>query len=750
MTDDQFKDGWHSPETTTDFHLGDYWAMVRRHWRLIAVTSVVCLLAGAVHFIVTPLEFQASTTIQIERRALTSLTGDTNPWLESYWNMEFYPTQYRLLQSRGLAERVVTNLDLVNDPEFNTAVAGQEGSPVADDAATVGMLAGKLLGGLSVNPVRNTQLVDISYRSSSPELAAEVANGVAEAFIEWGIYTRSETAANASTFLSSQIEDVAQSLEQTERDLQSYSRTTDLVAVDPESNDTLQRLEGLNRNYSAATSERITKEAFYQGLMTTDKQSVADSISGGLVSQQLEEIARLEAEYNANLEVYKPDWPEMMSLSAQIDQRRRSLGQTVDKTVEQARSAARTDYLTALRKEESLKKELDALRQEAIELHSVTAEFNSLELEATSKRVLLGDLKRRQSETELAARMRTTRESNVRVVDKALVPGAPFRPSLRNDLTFGLGLGLALGLGLVLLIEYLDRSLKTSEQVEKLLGVPTLAVIPDISAGGSRYGYAGRYGYGYGTAGRRAAAEGADGEETDDRIELLPISRPKLAVSEAYRALRTALLLSTANELKVIAMTSANAGEGKTATSTNLAVVLAQLGKRVLLIDGDLRKPRLHEVFQRTNRTGLVTYLTTDVEPGEIFLETEVPNLHLTPSGPIPPNPSELLSSQRMEQLLTACRELYDFLIIDTPPTLAVTDSTLIGAMADGVVLCLQAGRVLREEAKSCHERLRLADVRVLGTVLNRYRRGSSKHYRGYLYQSYPYAADDALSDSAA
>jgi capsular exopolysaccharide synthesis family protein len=235
------------------------------------------------------------------------------------------------------------------------------------------------------------------------------------------------------------------------------------------------------------------------------------------------------------------------------------------------------------------------------------------------------------------------------------------------------------------------------------------------------------------------------------QIELVPHDRPRTLISEAYRSLRTALLLASARELKLIAVTSAVAGEGKTATAANLAVVLAQLGRPVLIVDCDLRKPRLHQVFHVSNRTGLVNHLTSTADPEAVFLPTAVPNLWVTPSGPIPPNPSELLASDRMREWLRTVRGRFEYVIIDTPPALAVTDSTIIGGLVDGVVLTLRSGKVTREEARLCRDRLRLSEVHILGAVLNRYRSrqaGFGKRYSAY--EAYVAEESAATAGSAA
>jgi capsular exopolysaccharide synthesis family protein len=341
---------------------------------------------------------------------------------------------------------------------------------------------------------------------------------------------------------------------------------------------------------------------------------------------------------------------------------------------------------------------------------------------------------------------------------------------LRKDVSYGMLFGLLLGVGTALLIEFLDRTVKTAEEVERRIALPTLAVIQDIDDAGKAYGYYGRYGYGYGygaepqpvarvrpgrggkqpTLPAGAADQGSPGApggpggwqgrkrgggNAPTQIELVPHELPRTQISEAYRSLRTALLLSSARELKVVAVTSAAAGEGKTATASNLAIVLAQLGRPVLIVDADLRKPRLHQVFKISNQIGLVSHLTSTVESEEIVHATTIPNLWITPSGPIAPNPSELLSSDRMFDWLRAMRLRFEYIIIDTPPALAVTDATIVGVIADGVVLTLRSGKVTREEARLCRDRLRQADVRILGAVLNRYRSthsGLGKRYRAY------------------
>jgi succinoglycan biosynthesis transport protein ExoP len=744
-----------APEPETEFHISQWLQVVRRRRLLLVVVLAVALALSVIQYAISPKLYRATTVLQIERRpssaAAMQQTLQYEDWLDAQY---FFPTQYRLLQSRGLAERVVKNLRLADDPAFNPSrgklLGGSAGTVTAtDDDANLAGLAYGVLGGLEVNPIRNTSLVEISYVSTHPELAARIANGVADAYIDWGVETRFATVGRASTFLGSQIEALKQEIQDKEAQLQAYSRRSDIVALDPSSNVTLQRLEGLNKDYVAALSERISKEAHYKELVNSPDDVVADTVSGGLVTQLKGEQLKLERDYATKLNTYKPDWPAMQELRAQIDKGRQHLASVTQEMVTKARDSARAEYQGALRREEALAAELTKQKGDAMQLNSAAVEYNNLKVEVSTRRALLDELVRKQSETEVASRLEGTRDSNVQVVDRALVPAGPYRPSLRRNLALGLLLGLGLGLGLVFFVEYLDRSVKTSEDLDRILGLPLLAVIPDVGPPSNGYGYGTYYGYG-----RRRAKNGARGrgqpgikpgsDAGPGQVELVSHFKPRLAVSEAYRSLRTALLLSTTNRLKSVVVTSAIPGEGKTSTASNLAVVLAQLGRQVLLVDADLRKPRLHEIFGVSNRVGLVNFLTRGVDENAIFLRTTVPNLSLTPTGPVPPNPSELLSSERMMDFVAVAYQKFDYVIFDSPPTLPVTDAIVLGAMSDGVVLCVGSGILLREDARACRQRLQLSEIRILGAALNRFREHHGRY--GKRYRTYQKYVDDAAA----
>jgi succinoglycan biosynthesis transport protein ExoP len=785
-------------EPESEFNLAEYLGMVRRHWKLVAAFTLVAVAAGAIHYSITPKAYMATAIIQIERRSLAPvLNSQAAPWLESYFDAEYYPTAYKLLESRGLAERVVKHLDLPSDPAFSPHGPGRvapapdaaahppAGSPgpaaagptADDDQAALGGLADRLRGGLSIEPVRNTQLVEITYRAASPAFAARAANGFADAFIDMGIETRFTSAGKTSTFLKTQIEALKKEIDDKEAKLQALSRRTNIVAVDPGSNQTLQRLQALNTAYIDTKNTRLEKEAAYKGLMTAPPETIADTLqAAGLIGTLRGEELKLERDYEKGLKIYKPEWPSMVALKSEIEKAKQRLAAAIKETVDTARKSAYASLATVLRQEQQLEAEINKLKSQVMDQTSLSAEFGTLNGEIKTRRETLDKLLRDQTENDVQARLQDTRDSNVHIVDRALVPGGPFYPSLRKDVSYAMLFGLLFGIGTALLIEFLDRTIKTPEEVERKIGLPTLAVIQDIEEAGKAYGYSARYGYGYGygygsetlsaapppggvrrrggrganetapapapAGGGAAAPAGTAWLEKKKaaasgpvQIELVPHELPRTQISEAYRSLRTALLLSSARELKVVAVTSAAAGEGKTATATNLAIVLAQLGRPVLIVDADLRKPRLHQVFKISNQTGLVSHLTSAVDADDIVHASTIPNLWITPSGPIAPNPSELLSSDRMYDWLRAVRTRFEYVIIDTPPALAVTDATIVGVIADGVVLTLRSGKVTREEARLCRDRLRQAEVRILGAVLNRYRSthsGLGRRYRSY------------------
>ena len=714
-------------------------AVLRQRWLLIVILVVAGLGVGYFRYSVTPRLYRAVAVVQINRQILSAQISGIEPLLQNWWNAEYYPTQYRLLRSRGLAEKVVVDLELDRDGDF----LGQSAGAVSeDDSAAIANMASRLLGGLEIDPIEGTQLVEIEYRSRDPVFAALAANGFADGFINWGIEDRRLLADSATKFLSTQIDELKAQIEEKDRLLKERQAADSLPAVDTSGDASEGPLASLSASYTLAVRKRIEKEARYRELLTTPPETVAERESAGTISRLQREQEARQRSYASQLKTYKPEWPGMVELEEEIERAAEDLDKVIQAAATEARQSSNAELQAALRAEEQLLGEIRKLRGDALESSSRTVELQNLRRELENRQSQLEGVLERQSRTEVQARLQAEGETNVRIVDSAIVPKSPFQPNLGNDLSTGTGAGLLLGIACAFLFSFLDRSIKTSEEMERLTGLPTLGVVADIAAGKKRgYGY---YGY-YGGWQQHGSLQGSNGDEV--QIELVTSRNPRLAVSESYRSLRAALLLSSAEQLRTVVVTSPSAGEGKSTTAGNLASVLAQLGRRVLLVDGDLRKPRQHEILEISNRVGLVTCLTGQADPDDIVAATEIENLFVVPAGPSSPNPSELLGSERMKEVLGHYQSSFDLVIFDTPPVLAVSDAILLGSECQGVIFCISAGSTLREDARAGMERLLLAGVKVLGTVLNRYqhRPGSYKGQRQYQYYAYS-RADEAES----
>ena len=735
---------WGVEDAPREVHLSEYWKVVVKRRRVVALAVGVGVAAAALLSLLSKPAFRSTVVLVVERdRGSVLDIGSAGP-LPEYYNPEFLPTQTRLMKSREIAERAVARLRLVENGELNPKRSGLgravqgPGKPEAERAAEAERIAvaERVRKGVETTAVRGTSLVELAYTAPSAKLAADVANALADAYIDWNSERRFRVVGQASQFLGGQIEQLRAEIEEKERQLQSYGRQKDIVSTDPQLNVTLQKLEALNKDLSEAIGDRVTKEARYYELQNAPAESVADTLSGGVVAQLRNDVLRLEREYSEKLSVYKPEWPAMQQLQAQIAKAKQNYEQVVKETVAKARENARTDYQMARRREESLQDVLRAQKGEAMTLNANAVEYNNLRVEASTKRALMDTLLKRQSETEVMSRLGGARESNIRVVDRALPPPSRYKPSYRKNGMLGLFLGLVGGVGLAFFLEYLDRSIRTPEQVEQILGLPALGVIPAVgAAAGSPYGYgAGRF-YGYGRAkgekGEKADAGAADGGKV--AIDLMPHEHPRSVVAEAYRAFRTSLLLSRAGGVRMIVVTSAHAREGKTTTAANLAVVLGQLGKKVLLVDGDLHKPRLHETMGLSNRIGLVSALAEGVEAARAIQRAVVPGVMVMTAGPAAPNPSVLLASEAMEKLLASARLSADFVVVDTPPVNLVADALVLSHLADGVVLCVQGGVTPRENVLRARDALRRAGANVLGVLVNAVR----EEGRGYGYGKY-------------
>jgi capsular exopolysaccharide synthesis family protein len=705
-----------SESASVQKQFAEYWAVIVARWRLIALCLFLALAVAALYSLLAKPMYRATAIVDVEPERFNPLDiGFTPP---AYYNVgpEFLATQTRLMQTREIVLRAVRQLNLAENKQFNpppTSLIQRAKKRTAEDEEA--RIAGAVKKAIDAKPVRqvgvttrDTNLVELSAIAPTPALAAAIANAIADAYIGWNLESKYGLAGRASGYLGAQIEETKRDLDEKAQQLLAYGKEKDIVSNDPQATIYYQRQE---LNYDAAVADRVAKEARYHDVENAPPESVADTLSNGLVSQLRAEQAKLERDYAEKLSVFKPDWPAMRQLKAQIDNGREHLAAVSAETVAKARETAKNDYLNALRREESLRATIKTQKNESMKFNADVINYNTLKLEVDTKRALLDTLLRRQAEVEVMSRLGRDRDSNIRVAEPARPPDKPFRPSYLINGLFALLIGGGLGIGLAFTLEYFDSSLRSAEQVERYLHLPVLGVIPALGAGAGK-------GYAYPDGRKRRSKNGIQSSE-DGAIELMPHRSPRARIAERYRAFRTALLLSRAGGLKSIVVTSSFSREGKTATAANLAVVLGQLGKRVLLVDADLHRPRLHEIFRVSNRVGLVSILAENASPETVIVNTGIPGVSLVPSGPASPNPSGLLSSEAMTQFLLFARQSFDYVVLDAPPVAAVADALVLGHQTDGIVLCVQGGKTPREHVAHVRDRIARANVRILGVLLS-------------------------------
>ena len=684
-----------------EMHLSEYVGVIVKRRRLIALIMALSVVLGVTRTFLTKPLYRSSAIIDIEKERSTPADVGSQTYI---FDTEL-PTQLRLITSSEIAKRAAKKLNLTYLP-----------------------------AGVDVNQVRGTNLVEIGCVAGSAQIAADVPNAVAEAYIDWKIESKFDLIGQATQFLSAQIEQIKTEIDAKEQQLQAYGRAKDIVSSDPGGNVTMQNLQAMNGNYASAVADRVTKEARYREMVSGPNETVADVVAGSTITSMRNEQAKLERDYAEKLNVYKPEWPAMQTLKSQIDKGRQHIDAVVQESASKARELAKSDYLTALRKEESLKTMLQGQKNAALATNMNVVEYANLKGEVESKRALLESLLKRNAENQITARQRNERLSSVRIVERAGL-GAKFQPSMKRNVMFALLLGLGFGIGLAFFLEYLDRSIRTAEQLERVLRLPALGVIPAVGTPRRGYGYS-RF---YGNAESRQVAEIAEDRVA---IELLPHEHPRSSVAEAYRAFRTSLLLSRAGGVKTIAITSTVPAEGKTSTALNLSIVLGQLGRRVLIVDADLHKPRLHEVLRVSNRVGLVSILAENVPPTDAISKTSLPNVFLVPSGPNSPNPSGLLSSAAMRKFIEFVSANFDHVVIDTPPVSLIADALMVGSIIDGVVLTIRGGKTPREQVVRVRDRLLRSNARILGALINNLQDDHRAYGRYYAYYGYGQGRD--------
>lgn len=714
-----------------------YWHIILKWKWTVAIFFVVSIfVATTASFLLTPV-YTASGSVWIE--------DDPNilPFenVQSFGADSSLQSHARLLKSRTLAADTIDKLKLDENIDFSGKRS--KGQKPADplNPRQREVLVQKFLGDLAVSPGERTRLIDVRFSNRNPKLAADILNALFDSYIDLMVRKRYSASEQASEFLNSQIAELRNQIEQKEKELNAYGSEKNILPLTAAEAPTISRISEVNSALTAATLDRVNKLNYYNQLKSAPLGEIPNAPAGSLIQRLREQYVTLSRQYATRLATVRPEYPEMQRLKSELDTATTDLQNETQNLIR----TAYNDYQAALNKEQSLQGLLNSQRTEAYRANSYSVVYNSLRIELDNKKSLLEALSKRQSETDVSARLKGLEALNVWIVDKADYPLSPTYPDKKMNILIGLLFGLVGGLGSALGLEYLNHTIKTQKDVMSAIGVPTLGSVPafetEMSAKGPKTEFARivsliqgkgksdemipragiRERIGAAVGGRSARPDPAKSQAPGGKIELISVREPQSIQSESYRSLRTTLLVSSPpGKIKTILFTSPLAQEGKSSTISNLGVTLAEAGKRVVIVDSDLRKPRQARIFGVPSAgPGLSQYLSSHMDPSEIVKLTGIENLQLITSGPPPVNPIELITSEKMDSLVAYLKRSFDFVLFDAPPLLAVSDALAMGPMADAIILIARAGQTPVPAMKQAKQKLDAHKLKCLGVIIN-------------------------------
>lgn len=726
-----------------EIDLRDYLnVVIKRKWMVITFLLVVVTMVAIYTLRMKPV-YRATARLLIERESPKIVSVEEVMVLDTA-NQDYYQTQYKIMASRSLAERVIKKLGLGKTKEFNPPAQGfniqaaiastvhnvlssLNTNRVSKEEHGTGETVSSLIKGwrdlylsrIEVTPIRNSRLVDISFEGHDPKLVAAVINTHAELYIESDMEMKWEASRHALKWLNSSLEDLKKKLEQSEKILYGFMEKEDIVSLEnilgtheaAGQNIIAQKLSELNTTATKAKTDRISYEILYKELQNLSKEpgmieSFPNIIDNSLIQNLKTEYIRLLREFSDLDKEYGEKHPKMIRLRSEMNEMKGRIAQEIQKIAK----SVETRYKMARAREESLLKTLQNQKGEVMKLNKKAIQYAALKREVEGNRQMYDLVLRRAKETSLTTGLKS---SNIRIIDLADVPTGPVKPRVRLNILLALITGLTMGIGIAFFFEYLDNTLKTPDDIKQYLRVPFLGLVGHFKVSG-------------------------DGSRKN---ELIVLGEPKSNISEALRNIRTNIIFASSGlDKKSILITSAVPGEGKTLICSNLAIVMAQMGKKVLLIDADMRKPRIHKLFNLEKDFGITDLLVGNrVKKKTIFEDSPLKNLKIITSGTVPPNPSELLGSQRMKTLIAKMKERFDIILFDSPPVVSVTDPAVLSTIVDGVVLVAKAGATGKDVVQKSLDQLSEVGVKVLGVVLNdvdfkreRYYHNYSKYYHYY------------------
>jgi succinoglycan biosynthesis transport protein ExoP len=756
----------------------------KRLWMVAGVAALITTLAS-IYVARKPDVYEASSRVQVDLENNPMYAGKTTPYIYSPVNdPAYFNTQLQILTSPGLLRRVVKTLDLEHNQGFLRPQSAQPhstwktimrmwgvGGPEkkdegkqpkelpltatmapatsSEDLAEAKRLApyvGALQGGLKVEPVREsrgglykeTRLIDISYQHGDPATAAKITNAVADTFVRANLEKKNETNTSTSEFLSRRVAELQAQIRTAEEKLVSYAKNNQILSLDASQNTVVDRLAGLNKQLLEAENDRKMAEAEYNAAKTPGAAGALAEANGKDIAETESKLADLRQK-RAQLAVDATDEaPEIKELDQQIAELQKHLNETRSRNANTLLTNLETRYRQTLAREEALRKSFNQQKGETVTQNEAAINYRILQQEIETNKGLLDNLLQRSKENDVVL---AGRPNNISIVDYAITPDYPVGPARMRSVMLAFLLALGLGIGLALFLEYLDDSVHSTDDVEKYLRLPALAVIPAMGGSSRRL---------LASATALQKRNGTNGGNP----ELLLKVDGRSPLAESYRQLRTSVLLSTAGRApKTLLITSSLPGEGKTTTAVNTAISLAQTGASVLIIDADMRRPRLRSIFNLTEREGLSSILSSEIKPQDMLesiSKDPATGLHVLTSGPIPPNPAELLGSEQMRKLLEVLSIPFTHIVIDSPPVSSFTDGVLIASMVDGVLLVVHGGRSSRGVVRRSRQLLLDVGAKLFGVVLNNVsvRSHDYSYYQRYYHQAY--YTKDAESGEAA
>lgn len=724
-----------------EIHLRDYLKIiVKRRQTVYTFFGVVFVLSLLLTFSSTPI-YIATTKVLIEKSQPGSV-GPTNMYYESY-DPDFYETQYQLIKGLSVARKVVNmqSLDKNYDSYFKkeqsgfniiggtfewvkgvfnvilnlTGVTRSEPAPAArkdsqgEADAKIDQIARTISASIIVTPIKNSKLVNIGYMSSNPEFAALIVNSVAKAYTEDLLDMKMSTSRSAMRWLTEKADEEKVKLEKSEKELEEYQRAKDIVTLENRIAMVPEKLSEVATKIAVSESKRKELESLYNKvkeiMRTPEKAETIPVIASDPTIQSLRgQILKAEQNIGDMSKRFGQKHPAMISAVADLKVLKDKREQEIRRVVE----SIRNEYELARANEENYRKMAAQTKSETLNLNEKFIQYEALKRETETSKQLFDAIIKKIKEQDITQDIRTV---DVWVVEKAEVPKAPAKPNKTRNILLGFIIGLLGGVGIAFFVEYLDNTVKSAEDIESKLGVPVLGVVPLLKA-------------------------------DEKKMEEILLKEPHSVFAESYKVLRTAILLSSAvTPPKNVLVTSGTPSEGKTVTSVNLAMTIAQTANSVLLIDSDLRRPRIHKIFGLDNSRGLSTFLAGASDMNIICKEV-APNLSVIPSGPIPPNPSELLSSGKMYDLIGALNEKFDIIVWDTAPLLTVTDSLVLSKILDGTIIVARAGETTYEIVGRSMKSLNDIEAHFLGVVINGLDVSKNEYY--YRYYNYGYGSRDA------